>query len=60
MQKTENPRVGSSILSLGTIAFPRWYTWRSQCLVPGNHPKTGISWFRKRVPDELRGLIGKL
>jgi hypothetical protein len=23
------------------------------------HPKTGIHWFRKRVPGELGALIGK-
>jgi hypothetical protein len=27
---------------------------------PWKHPRTGIYWFRKRVPDELRGVIGKL
>jgi hypothetical protein len=27
---------------------------------PWKHPKTGIYWFRKRVPDELRGVVGKL
>lgn len=26
---------------------------------PWKHPKTGIYWFRKRVPDELRARIGK-
>jgi len=26
---------------------------------PWKHPKTGIYWFRKRVPDELRVLLGK-
>jgi hypothetical protein len=27
---------------------------------PWKHPATGIYWFRKRVPDDLRSLIGKL
>jgi hypothetical protein len=27
---------------------------------PWKHPKTGIYWFRNRVPDEFRGVIGKL
>lgn len=26
---------------------------------PLKHPKTGIYWFRKRVPEELRALLGK-
>lgn len=26
---------------------------------PWKHPKTGIYWLRKRVPDELRTLLGK-
>jgi len=26
---------------------------------PWKHPKTGIYWFRKRVPKELRSLLGK-
>lgn len=26
---------------------------------PWKHPKTGIYWFRKRVPDELRVVLGK-
>lgn len=26
---------------------------------PWKHPKTGIYWLRKRVPDELRPLLGK-
>ncbi|WP_415192983.1 DUF6538 domain-containing protein [Rhodopseudomonas sp.] len=26
---------------------------------PFRHPKTGIFWFRKRVPDSLRALVGK-
>ncbi len=26
---------------------------------PWKHPKTGIYWLRKRVPDELRSLLGK-
>ncbi len=26
---------------------------------PGKHPKTGVYWLRKRVPDELRALVGK-
>jgi hypothetical protein len=26
---------------------------------PWKHPKTGIFWLRKRVPDDLRPLLGK-
>ncbi|WP_430727491.1 DUF6538 domain-containing protein [Undibacter mobilis] len=26
---------------------------------PWKHPKTGMCWLRKRVPDDLRLLIGK-
>ncbi len=26
---------------------------------PWKHPKTGIYWLRKRVPDELQALVGK-
>jgi hypothetical protein len=26
---------------------------------PFKHPDTGIYWFRKRVPDDLRELVGK-
>jgi len=26
---------------------------------PWQHPKTGIYWLRKRVPDDLRPLLGK-
>ena len=26
---------------------------------PWKHPKTGMYWLRKRVPDDLRGLVGK-
>jgi hypothetical protein len=26
---------------------------------PFKHPDTGIFWFRKRVPDDLRELVGK-
>ena len=26
---------------------------------PWKHPKTGIFWLRKRVPDDLRPLVGK-
>ncbi|MDR3471682.1 MAG: hypothetical protein P4M09_08335, partial [Devosia sp.] len=27
---------------------------------PWKHPKTGIYWLRRRVPDRLRELVGKL
>lgn len=27
---------------------------------PWKHPKTGVYWLRKRVPDDLRARIGKL
>lgn len=27
---------------------------------PFKHPKTGIYWFRKRVPDKLREVVGKI
>ncbi|WP_367275022.1 DUF6538 domain-containing protein [uncultured Bosea sp.] len=27
---------------------------------PWKHPKTGTYWLRKRVPDDLRKLVGKL
>ena len=26
---------------------------------PWKHPKTGIFWLRKRVPDDLRPILGK-
>jgi hypothetical protein len=26
---------------------------------PWKHPKTGIFWLRKRIPDDLRPLLGK-
>ncbi|HEV7323903.1 MAG TPA: DUF6538 domain-containing protein [Bosea sp. (in: a-proteobacteria)] len=26
---------------------------------PWKHPKTGIYWLRKRVPDDLQKLVGK-
>lgn len=26
---------------------------------PWKHPKTGVYWLRKRVPDDLRAGIGK-
>jgi uncharacterized protein (DUF2336 family) len=26
---------------------------------PWKHPKTGIFWLRKRIPDDLRALLGK-
>jgi hypothetical protein len=26
---------------------------------PWKHPKTGIYWLRKRIPDDLRPLLGK-
>jgi hypothetical protein len=26
---------------------------------PWKHPKTGIYWLRKRIPDDLRLLLGK-
>ncbi len=26
---------------------------------PWKHPDTGIYWFRKRVPDALRAVVGK-
>lgn len=26
---------------------------------PTKHPRTGIFWLRKRVPDDLRGVVGK-
>jgi hypothetical protein len=26
---------------------------------PWKHPKTGIYWLRKRVPDDLRPILGK-
>lgn len=25
---------------------------------PWKHPKTGVYWFRKRVPDDLRAAVG--
>ena len=35
------------------------YTWHLQCCVPGSHPKTGVYWLRKRVPDALQPFVGK-
>jgi hypothetical protein len=27
---------------------------------PWKHPKTGVYWFRKAVPEAMRGLVGKV
>ena len=27
---------------------------------PWKHPKTGVYWLRRRVPDDLRALVGKV
>ena len=27
---------------------------------PWRHPKTGVFWLRKRIPDDLRPIVGKL
>jgi len=51
-----------------TIGFraylpPDWYTTVVHTVLamthPYEHPNTGIYWFRKRVPDALRELVGK-
>jgi hypothetical protein len=26
---------------------------------PWKHPKTGVYWLRKRIPDDLRPILGK-
>lgn len=41
-----------------------WYTWVVHTMVlalarPWRHPKTGTYWFRRRVPKELRSLVGR-
>lgn len=42
---------------------PEWYTRVVHMALamarPWKHPKTGIYWLGKRVPDELRALLGK-
>lgn len=44
--------------------LPEWYTRvvHSMTLAmtrPWKHPKTGMFWLRKRVPDDLRDILGK-
>jgi integrase len=42
---------------------PEWYTKVVHMALPmarpSKHPKTGIYWLRKRVPDDLRSIVGK-
>jgi integrase len=33
--------------------------WLSAWRVPQKHPRTGVYWFRRRVPERLRALVGK-
>src|SRR5918993_2906439 len=45
------------------LVLPEWYNRVVQMPLamarPWKHPKTGIFWLRKRVPDDLRPLVGK-
>jgi hypothetical protein len=42
---------------------PEWYTRVVHMALamsrPWKHPKTGVYWLRKRVPDALQPLVGK-
>ncbi|WP_348625545.1 DUF6538 domain-containing protein [Methylobacterium sp. 10] len=37
----------------------RWYTRGSGNVASWPHPKTGVFWFRKRIPKDLMALVGK-
>ena len=45
---------------LGACCTHGWSTMPLAMARPWKHPRTGIFWLRKRVPDELRPLVGKL
>jgi hypothetical protein len=42
---------------------PEWYTGVVHMALamsrPWKHPKTGVYWLRKRIPDALQPLVGK-
>lgn len=43
--------------------LPMWYKWVVQMVLamsrPHKHPKTGVYYFRRAVPGDLRAIIGK-
>jgi integrase len=45
-----------------TLGLPEWYTTVVLMALPMSrpfkHPKTGVYWLRKRVPDDLRAAVG--
>ena len=52
------------LLIISNLAPPEWYTRVVHMVLamarPWKHPKTGMYWVRKRVPDRLRPLLGKI
>jgi integrase len=55
-------KINRSLIAIG-FSPPDWYTQAVHMTLsmprPWKHPDSGFYWFRKRVPDDLRSLIGK-
>jgi hypothetical protein len=51
------------VLCLQWLRTARWYTRVVHMTLPmarpQKHPQSGVYWLRKRVPDDLRQLVGK-
>ena len=54
--KSRNLRVTKSLIGFG--ATPECYTTALQMARPYKHPRTGVYYFRQRVPTDLRPLVG--
>ncbi len=46
-------------LPLNSFAAPLCYTMALGMARPHKHPRTGVYWFRRRVPERLRTVVGK-
>jgi integrase len=55
-------KINRSLIAIG-FSPPDWYTRVVHMALsmsrPWKHPDSGFYWFRKRVPDDLRNLLGK-
>jgi hypothetical protein len=61
-QQQNSNKINRSLIVIG-FCRPDWYTRVAHVTLsmtcPWKHPDRGYYWFRKRVPDNLRSLLGK-
>ena len=63
IDESSSVRSPRNFCNISGLRPPEWYTRVVHMTLtmarPWKHPKTGLYWLRKRVPDALRGKLGR-